>query len=74
MGKLQLESDAVSTKATGYAFAALKSTGMVVTWGDANRGGDSSQVKERLQDNVETICSTRSASHSVLLRLGRKPT
>ena len=31
-------------RSTSWAFAALRSDGLVVTWGDPEHGGDSSQV------------------------------
>ncbi|CAE7725043.1 HERC1, partial [Symbiodinium sp. KB8] len=37
-----------SLSATGSAFALLRSDGRVVTWGDPDRGGDSSIVREKL--------------------------
>ncbi|CAE8650193.1 unnamed protein product, partial [Polarella glacialis] len=39
------------------AFAALKSDGSVVTWGDAEYGGDSSAVQAQLQGDVQQIYS-----------------
>ena len=36
--------DVVCVAATSGAFAALRGDGAVVTWGDAQRGGDSRQV------------------------------
>ena len=33
---------------TGFAFAALKSDGSVVTWGDGSNGGNSSAVAARM--------------------------
>ncbi|PNK02283.1 hypothetical protein CEP12_17175, partial [Cylindrospermopsis raciborskii S14] len=41
----------------GYAFAALKSDGSVVTWGDSTRGGDSRSVSSRLTSGVTQIFS-----------------
>ncbi|MFM6672205.1 MAG: hypothetical protein ACKPJO_19070 [Dolichospermum sp.] len=41
-----------------YAFAALKSDGSVVTWGDSSYGGDSSSVSSRLTSGVTQIFST----------------
>ncbi|WP_050784618.1 beta strand repeat-containing protein [Cylindrospermopsis raciborskii] len=43
------------------AFAALKSDGSVVTWGDSTRGGDSSSVSSSLTSGVTQIFSTRDA-------------
>ena len=42
------------------AFAALKSDGTVVTWGEDNSGGDSSAVASELT-NVQTIKASGSA-------------
>ncbi|MFM5955715.1 MAG: hypothetical protein ACKOQ2_00880, partial [Dolichospermum sp.] len=44
-----------------YAFAALKSDGSVVTWGDSSYGGDSSSVSSRLTSGVTQIFSTNVA-------------
>ncbi len=41
-----------------YAFAALKSDGSVVTWGDSRYGGDSSSVASQLTSGVTQIFST----------------
>ncbi|CAE8601501.1 unnamed protein product, partial [Polarella glacialis] len=39
-----------SMQNTGHrAFAAVKSDGSVITWGDADHGGDSTRVEHRLQ-------------------------
>ena len=46
---------------TGYAFAALKSDGSVVTWGDSDYGWNSSSVSSRLASGVTQIFSTSSA-------------
>ena len=43
------------------AFAALKPDGSVVTWGHADRGGDSSSVSSSLSSGVSAIYSTRYA-------------
>ena len=40
------------------AFAALKEDGSVVTWGDPDWGGDSSDVSSDLNNNVSQIFST----------------
>ena len=42
-------------------FAALKTDGSVVTWGDKGHGGDSSDVAAELSSNVETIYSNKRA-------------
>jgi hypothetical protein len=41
-----------------WAFAALKSDGSVVTWGDSDYGGDSSSVAAELESGVSQIFST----------------
>ena len=53
-----------SVKSTGrFAFAAIKSDGSVVTWGnpDPEHGGDSSAVAEQLRGGVQSISATASA-------------
>ena len=47
------------------AFAAIRSDGSVVTWGDAACGGDSSAVKEKLHD-VQQIQATLGAFAALL--------
>ncbi|MGZ9899180.1 Ig-like domain-containing protein [Shewanella gaetbuli] len=47
--------DIISIAATQSAFAALKSDGTVITWGDARYGGDSSSVQSLLTDIVTII-------------------
>ena len=44
--------------ATGRAFAAIRSDGRVVTWGDARSGGDSKAVQGHLRDGVRSISAT----------------
>ena len=39
----------------GYAFAAVKVDGSVVTWGRADSGGDSRGVAEQLSSGVQTV-------------------
>ena len=53
-------------EATLTAFAAVLDDGSVVTWGNAEKGGDSSDVEERLKD-VQQIQSAGFAfrCHSV---------
>lgn len=38
-----------SISGTGYAFAAIKTDGSVVTWGRSDYGGDSSEVADQLK-------------------------
>lgn len=52
------QGDVQQIQASGHAFAAVLSDGSVVTWGDADFGGDSSQVQEQLKD-VQQIQSSR---------------
>ena len=54
-------SNVVNIFSTYFAFAALKSNGSVVTWGDAGSGGDSSSVSAGLSSGVVNIFSTYSA-------------
>jgi hypothetical protein len=51
----QLASGVKAVYATGYAFAALKNDGSVVTWGDSTDGGDSANVEEKLRSGVTAI-------------------
>jgi hypothetical protein len=51
----------VSIYSTGYAFAALKSNGSVVTWGSSGLGGDSSSVSSSLASGVVSIFSNYNA-------------
>ena len=46
---------------TSWAFAAVKDDGSVVTWGNPQRGGDSSAVREQLREGVKQIFSTSKA-------------
>ena len=45
--------------ANAYAFAARKTDGTVVTWGDSNRGGDSSGVASDLTGVEVIYCHAR---------------
>ena len=58
--KQALLSDVVALYSNEVAFAALTSTGTVVTWGDDDAGGDSSGVNSELV-NVQSIESSGSA-------------
>ena len=40
---------------TGYAFAAMKEDGCVVTWGFPSYGGDSSSVASQLQGGIVQV-------------------
>ena len=52
-------------QATGGAFAAILADGSVVTWGDAEDGGDSSAVRDQLK-NVQQIQATQKAFAAIL--------
>jgi hypothetical protein len=52
-------------QATRYAFAAIRTDGSVVTWGDGAFGGDSSEVEAYLK-GVQQIHSTHYAFSAVL--------
>ena len=56
-----VNSGVVEVYSTSVAYAALKSDGSVVTWGDAGGGGDSSSVAAKLTSGVRTIRSTGGA-------------
>jgi len=47
------------------AFAAVKGDGSVVTWGDANYGGNCDAVQEQLVADVQHVYSTDSAFAAV---------
>lgn len=47
--------------ANSFAFAALKSDGSVVTWGDFSKGGSSTAVAADLSSGVQQVYSTTSA-------------
>jgi len=48
-----------------YAFAAVKSDGSVVTWGDAVNGGDSSAVAAQLSGGVQSVTGNNYAFAAV---------
>merc|ERR1711933_428790 len=52
--------DRLKIFSTQYAFALVRANGSVVTWGDADGGGDSSAVRQQLAD-ISSISSTWSA-------------
>ena len=52
-------------RATHNAFAAILADGSVVTWGDPDDGGDSSEVQDELT-NVEHITGTSGAFAAIL--------
>ena len=51
----------VDPGSTEFAFAALKESGQVVTWGDASVGGDCSSVAHQLQSGVVNIWANAGA-------------
>ena len=51
--------------ATSFAFAALKAGGSVVTWGDNDRGGDSSNVDAQLAVDVQAHLRRRDCLCSI---------
>ena len=55
----------VDIQATVFAFAAILRDGSVVSWGDADRGGDSSAVRDQLK-NVQQIQATYRAFAAIL--------
>ena len=57
----ELASGVTRITATGRAFAALKSDGSVVTWGDPGYGGDSSAVASELTSGVVNVFSNAHA-------------
>ena len=52
--------DIIDIQKTDRAFAALRSDGSVVSWGDPNFGGDSSVVSLDLKSGVRSIIASRS--------------
>jgi len=56
-----LTSGVVSIYSNGFAFAALKNDGSVVTWGDDRYGGNSSSVSSSLTSGVVALCASGSA-------------
>lgn len=53
--------DIVDIISSDRAFAALRSDGSVVTWGDPHHGGDSSNVFDDLEEGVKKIVGTMSS-------------
>jgi uncharacterized glyoxalase superfamily protein PhnB len=54
----KLNSNVISVYSNSHAFAALKSNGSVITWGDAAYGGNSSSVAGSLSSNVTAVYSS----------------
>merc|ERR1712060_888209 len=57
----ELRDGVVQIFSTWGAFAAVKESGKVVTWGHEEYGGDSSAVQQELRDGVVQIFSTHGA-------------
>ena len=57
----QLRSDVAQIFSTSHAFAALKTDGSVVSWGNRGSVGDSSAVASQLRSGVTQIFSTSDA-------------
>lgn len=57
----QLKSGVVDIYANKYAFAALKSDGSLIAWGNREFGGDSRSVSGKLKFGVVAVSSTDSA-------------
>ena len=49
----------------GYAFAAVKEDGSVITWGRSDFGGNSDNVKSELSGGVDRVFGTKSAFAAV---------
>lgn len=65
-----INSEVIDIFSTRYAFAALKSDGSVVSWGDPLRGGDTGSAQKFLNGGVKTIAST-GTSFAALKKNGR---
>ena len=46
---------------SGFAFAAVKEDGSIVTWGNATRGGDSDGVGSQLTSGVRHVVGNENA-------------
>ncbi|CAE8611016.1 unnamed protein product [Polarella glacialis] len=60
---VRLSSSAADRRSQSQAFAAIKANGSVVTWGDAECGGDSSPIAALLTEGVVQVCGTASRGH-----------
>ncbi|CAE8690100.1 unnamed protein product, partial [Polarella glacialis] len=56
-----LSSSAADRRSRSKAFAAIKANGGVVTWGDADNGGNSSAVAPLLTEGVVQVCGSARA-------------
>ncbi|NBW94866.1 MAG: carboxypeptidase-like regulatory domain-containing protein, partial [Bacteroidetes bacterium] len=65
---INLQAGVVDILATASAFAALKSDGSVVTWGQAGNGGNSSAVATALNGTVDVLNITSTDSSFAALR------
>eukprot|EP00439_Symbiodinium_sp_Y106_P036021 s3898_g4.t1 len=63
--RLTLHLSQVQACATDSAFAAILGDGSVVTWGSADKSGDSSAVQDQLK-NVQQVQASRSAFAAIL--------
>ena len=54
----KLNSNVISVYSNSHAFAALKSNGSVITWGDSTYGGNSTSVADSLSSNVTAVYSS----------------
>mmetsp|Transcript_44328 Transcript_44328/g.73942 ORF Transcript_44328/g.73942 Transcript_44328/m.73942 type:complete len:2640 (-) Transcript_44328:145-8064(-) len=61
-----LGSSVQNVTSTNLAFAALKTDGSVVTWGDPKEGGDSETVRQALSSSVKAVYSNNVAFAAVL--------
>ena len=61
----QLSSGVQTVVGNMLAFAAVKMDGSVVTWGDAELGGDSRGVAEQLSSGVQTVVGNSAAFAAV---------
>ncbi|CAE8658350.1 unnamed protein product [Polarella glacialis] len=56
-----LSSSAADRRSHSTAFVAIKANGSVVTWGDVDRGGNSSAVAALLTESVVKVCGSNGA-------------
>ena len=63
--RLTFHINQVQVQANGYAFAAILGDGSIVTWGDADCGGDSGSMQDSLK-NVQQIQANERAFAAIL--------
>ena len=63
--KSKINSRVSQIQATANAFSAILADGLVVTWGDPDFGGDSSEVQDQLK-GVQQIQATANAFSAIL--------